>query len=432
MTDQSANQPTEQTKAKKSMGFILPVLLAIVVIAVVGYIATTRSGIDKQLVEGVVKQWAERVHAYGEANGEDITVVYDEIEMKGEAAGRHAILKNAALVIKAKQEESEAVQTTKISTAALELHPTSALFDSFKVVAAQPIESRTADHLDWRLSSVVPIALEVVQARNNSLHEVKTHLAIPEVLNLSGSTEDDAMVIKTQPGAVINNRFSADMTEMLGALIKVGGLQIESTDGQKFLQAKAIALNSDSEVLEDGNYQVVLTSSVDDLMTTDDDMPYGALNVAVDVSYRGPLPQKNEVVDWASTPAALEIRRIDVSTRDAAANLDGAFTTGGGELLPVGKATLKVNHFDFVMSELKRKGIFDKESEKVTAILLQKMTGKPIAEIENLELVLEREQGGSLKLGKMSFEEALAVVLTGGKLSGEPAAKAPAPKAKGN
>ena len=413
---------TPATKPASSSKFLLPILLVIIVVTVVGYLAATRSGIDKKAVEQAITQWGNQLTLYGKSQNQDITFAYESVDMKGEAAGRHAVVNKPSITIKTTAEDTGAVEVTRISTTDVALYLDSVALDKVKLEAEKPLEVFVNDELAGVILSSEPLVLKFARLEESDTNWISTSLALPEKLTLQSINESDTMIFNMDKGANLAGIFNEQLHSFKKADVAIDKLRIEGAQGEQYLSADTIRLNSVSNKGIEDNYRTTLAAEISNLMTTPEEMPYGAISASADMVYDGPLPSEGETLDWASTPSTLELRTLRIAAKDASAELSGQFSTGGGELLPVGKAMLKVVNFGFIRDELLKHGALDKETQKVVDILVSKMAAKPMAGITDLDLPISREKGKSLQIGQMTFEEAITVVLTGGKLA--PAAPA--------
>lgn len=423
------NEPSSVATPSRSskLSFILPIVLGIVLIAGVGYWVATRSGVDRKLVESVLAQWSERLSAYGKAHGEQITFTYDKVEMKGEGAGRFAVVMNPVIRVTEKNEETGQELTSKASTAEIEIHPKSATLDDFELVAAKPIAYEQSGKAAVQVIAQSPIKTQLSRFMEGDIRLLRTVVHVPEHITLLPEKEQDKLEISIAPDAVYDVTATEDMSAIRALKLSLADIKISGANAETFLTVQSVHASANSQPLADGNTDATILASIDKLLTTEQDMAYGALSFALDVRYKGPVPKPQQQIDWASTPSTLSINQLSLSGADASASLSGAFETGSGELLPVGSAQLQVEHFDFVRSELLKHKTLDAQSQKLMDILLQKMTGTTPEQIHQLDVTIAREKGNSLKIGKLSFEEALAIVLTGGKLSPMPK-QAPQPQ----
>lgn len=424
--------PTTPEKATKNTSFIIPALLAILAIAAIGYVAATRTGIDKKMVEASLAVWGENLAAYGKTQGEEITFAYDAVEMQGEAASRHAIVKNPHIIIQSKVEntfddagEKIVVHNTRISTASIVLQPESVSMKKLKVTAPDPIEVSVDDASSGRILSSVPLVIAVEQTEEKNVQWIDSALLLAPEMTFESPDSADTLIVKTEAGSSLSGKVSANFEVIDHAAIALNKLLITDVKSQQFLTASSIALQTQNQQQEDGTYHVAIHGQISDLLTTEEEMPYGAVNALLDVGYKGPLPKEGESLDWSTTQSELNIAKMNLSGKDTSVDVAGKFTTGSGELLPIGSVHLNVKNFAFIRDEMKKHEMFAKKDENVVAILLAKMTGTPMDEISDLDLDITREKGASLKLGKMTFEEGMAIVLTGGKLTPPPAATTP-------
>ena len=415
---------TTDAKPKKLSSFILPVIGAIAVVTVLGYFAATHVGLDKQVVVKALDVWAQQMKIYGSSHGENINFAYDDVEMKGAAANRHAIVKQVRLEVISPADDVNAGKITQIATDAVELHPSSASFSSLKVALPDPLKVTENGEAVVTIHAEKPFELLVEREKKSGMAWVSSDLRLPHAITFEAPKPEETFVLRFDENAVAQMTISEDMQQLGDVKLSLANLQIDDAQGTTAVRAKTLQLISTDKAAEDGNHQLSFKAAVDELFSDEEEMPYGAISAMADVLYTGPV-LKGQAVDWSATQAQFDLNDLKIAMADAALEAKGSFKTGGGELLPVGSAHLKVKNFAFIRDELAKQGMLDDESNKVLHALLSKAVGADYDTAEHLDLPVSREKGGSLKLGNITFEEALAIVLTGGKIAPAPA---PAPE----
>ncbi len=158
-------------------------------------------------------------------------------------------------------------------------------------------------------------------------------------------------------------------------------------------------------------------------MTNEEDMPYGAFSAAIDMAYDGPMPDENDKdFDWSKAKASFVLNALKLGAKDTSLEATADFKTAEGELLPVGKANIKIINLKFIRDELEKQGVLDKESDMLLGALVLKITDQKMKDVTDLSIDISREAKGSLKVGKSNFEDLFAIVLTGGALAPKEAA----------
>ena len=183
------------------------------------------------------------------------------------------------------------------------------------------------------------------------------------------------------------------------------------------------AFATDAVTNKQNTYDVVVNASTKQLFSTDKDMPYGAIDGAIQMDYSGPLQEGEEAIDWVNNAVTLKIQTLSIKAGDIdiSATVD-AKTLGQGDPFPIGKASINVQNLPFVVSELEKNDMLAASDKKIANALLAQAVGHTLEDSDSLKLDITRADGGSLAIGNISFEQALAIILTGG---GAPTPAAP-------
>ncbi len=427
MTD-TPNQDETQTKPAKSGRFIIPVIVVVILIAVVGYFAAMQSGLDKAVVEEALNNWAEQVEAYAARENEELVFAYDGVEMKSGATDRHAVIKNPRFITEVMRGDETEPTELVFRTESATLHPQSIRFDTLLVRLDQPIMIVAEGTDAGRIAPNTPIEIEVRHREENQQQLMEARMPIPSQIEVESLVDEENVTISMDEGAQMATSMVVGERGHGSFYANISQLQMVDFADEVLLSVKELMIDSESapaaveqpEATASGRekmYDVRLNARVEELMGRTEEMPYGAISAAVDVDYTGPLPREGETIDWAAVPAEINVRELMLKTADAAISANGDFKSGSGDLLPVGSAQLQVNNFPFIRAELRKRDGLKPEEEKIIDALLRRMVGTGFEETEAIDIALKREPGGSLHIGNMTFEEALAIVLTGGKLA---------------
>lgn len=422
-------------KTSKSSKFLLPVFAVILLIAAIGYFVAIRSGLDKEMVEKALNQWGQQIEAYAKAEGEDIKFAYDGVEMAGGATSRHAVVKNPRFTVMVQEDEDQQVPVElTLSTESASIHPESVKLDSIRVELDKPILIAADKVPVGKITSERPIEVFGAREDKEGINYTNVQFPLPEKVQIESFDTKEVVTVTTQPGAQLSSSMATAQSGLGQFKAAINGLNAVDSSGKSLLSITALSIDSSSQkaqlepqpaqpggadtpvAAETEQFDVTVHAKIDGLMGVEEEMPYGAVSLNLDADYTGPLPQENETVDWATVPSHLNLKQLSVNTKDAGLLATADFRTGSGDLLPVGAARVKINNFAFVREELRRREALEPQDETILNVLLQRMVGTGLDNTKDLDVALKREKGGSLHMGDLTFEEALAIVLTGGKI----------------
>jgi hypothetical protein len=390
--------------------FILPVFLVIALVAVAGYFIAHRGTSDKSLIAQAVQSLTDR---YGKtADGEPV-FSYDDIAITHEQGQWQTVLMNPQWIV-----EMPEMQRIVFKTPLAVLKPTSVLFDTFKAELPQPVTVERGGEAWLRVSFPQPLKADWQKVQQNDLTLYQAVVDLPDSAQIERLikpksftfTHGGEEVVRILSGA----RFAdfAEVSAMLkqvtfkadagGETLSADTLNVEYGWQQRTPQPSPVKWN-----LEVTNF----------LNSVEGSMPYGALNVKVTGNYHGNLPQSLNSFSWAEDVRSFDLSALEVQADDFALMAYGQFEKQGNELLPVGQGNVQVTNLPALREALAGYGlVLDAKDEKLADLLLRASVGQSLATAQEVELPVSRTEGGSLHIGQASFEELMAVVLTGGKL----------------
>lgn len=436
------NSPEAAAPKTSNMRFVLPLFLVIILIAAVGYIITTQTGIDKKMVEVAVKNWEAQVENFAKSQGTSLDFTYDSIEMKGQGAGRHAIIINPTFTLHekapepvegaaglTKESERNINDTMRFTTAKVELIPQSMSLDHILIRASDPITFDYDHGLKGRITADSAIELDVEKLEENKQQFLHSVIALPTQLNiesLAGDDVKDKLTVISDKGGKLDVKTDYITHELVALESDLTNVKVNDLKGESLLSVARIDILTNNVKQADGNYKVKVVGDLKDVMTNEQDMPYGAFSAAIDMAYNGPMPDEGDQnFDWSTAKAAFVLNRLELGAKDTSLQATADFKTTEGELLPVGKANIKIINLKFIRDELEKQGVLDKESDMLLSALVLKITDQKMKDLKDLSIDISREAKGSLKVGKSNFEDLFAIVLTGGALAPKDPQSAP-------
>lgn len=416
MNDQTVSKTTDKpsgTDSKSVIRFFIPVLLLILVIAGVGYFAATRTGIDKAAVEAALRGWSQQLKASsGHQGAAPIEFDFDSVEMAGSGTDRHAIVINPAFKSKMTNETT----TTSLKTPKAKLFLTSADFSSMRIELSEPLQIFADDKAVGNVRSEQPFIINAERKKEDKIDYVSAKMDVPTSFTAESYADEKNYKITQDSGAVAEFKTSTDGNNY-GSTHLVGSNLVVAVEDKTVLAVSKYTVDASDKPAANNHHAVALKADVQEISMREELMPYGALTFMSDVAYTGPLPKDQAEVDWSAVAAKLNIAQLQLKNAEAYVSVKGELQTGQKDMLPIGKLMIKAGNFPFIRSELLKHGLIAEDELPMVNSLFKQMTGQSFSEAKDMELVLSREPSQSLKLGNITLEQGLAIVLSGGKLS---------------
>ena len=410
---------TSQDQKSTTMKFALPIIVAVLLVAAIGYFATQKSGgIDHYVVQTEVDKWiAQHAEKHPETQ-----ITYEAIAMAGDVSTRHAIVTNLRVTYPIKNEEGEA-SSAEILAPSLKVEPENITFDAFNLTLLAPVRITEDDE-------VTTIATEPLLQANVSLKEsgfVDYSVPLKGVWRVTKDDEPNALLLTMADGAHILGKHAVDDSRNGEFKLTIGEMSghVEGDETSGYTM-QSLGFDAKFAPQEQAGYGAAnVRFQLAQLFTDEESMPYGPLNITLNGEYSGPMPQDDRAVDWTSEKALIDVSAFSVEAKDAALNAKLNFQTGRGELLPIGEGQLDIRNFAYVVKELRDRDVLGEAEDKLLGVLAKQITGAELDAITDLTIPLKRVDGGSLQVGKSSFEELFAIVLTGGQIMPQAAPAAP-------
>jgi hypothetical protein len=417
MTDQTPAEPEKTSYVK----FAIPIIIAVLLVAGVGYLTSKKGGVDKALVEGQLQNWIAQV----EEQYPETELDYGALEMAGGATDRHAIIKDIRIAYDMPDKDGEPMDV-EILLPEVKVEPKNVSFSEYAVTFLQPV--RITEDDETTTLSVEPALKADVSVRSAERGERVSYKApLSGAWRIENSDEPNAVLMTVAEGAQISGEYGTQ-SRLDGAVsLSVSGLSAVSEDEpDETMTLGSLQLDSVWQPLLEGQGAATLSLSLQELFTDEENMPYGPLNIALEGEYSGPMPEDERAIDWTNEKALVDISNLSIEAADVALNAKLNFQTGRGELLPIGEGQLDVRNFAYVLKELRAREALGDAEAKLLDVLAKQITGTKLDAITDLSIPRKRVDGGSLQVGKSSFEELFAIVLMGGQIMPQAAPAQPA------
>lgn len=444
MTDVSTNT----TPDKKKRGLFVPIAIAVVAVAIVGFLAS-RAGIDKALVKQQLDNFIAQMKERGKAQGRDIEITYGDLDVVGSFASKHVVIHSPVLVIRpmeqVKKPGDTSVDALRVTTPTLEIYPEAVDMSSLKIEAPEPIDFAGADAPDKSLlkwTSNVPPVLTVSQTTKGDAPYMETEYQSPSQMEFTylreqqtAGDEDksptvvpvyEKMNVEVAQGSSVKSSMAADGSGLGSVKTDFHSIVITPKEAPEGAVKIAEVTGEWSNVLNDKKLNVVHALAKAGPITSDNkDAPYLPVMLDLDATYQGAMPKTAEAIANIQSPESIiTVKDLSLTTKDSSLKATANFTANASDVLPVGSANIALTNVPFVLGELHKYGLLVPQTDHLVGSVLQLVSGTPVEQIKDLNIPIERARGGAFKIGNTTFEELFALFLKEAiqMRSGQPAA----------
>jgi len=414
-----SDQTTSEKPASSTRKFILPVAIVIVLIGVIGFIAS-QAGLDKALVKQAVDRFAADLAKSTAESPAQMTLTYKDIRLEGGFSSRFAIIESPEIREKNLRDES----VTIYRTPEIELHPTSADLSSMRIEAARPItivgNAESSAPATTVITQKSAITVDVAPEQKNGRTYIATNVSLPDAFLLDGSADEAGapwqMTVTMAPGATIKRSViegGSDWTSLSDSSVSAKTIKIvPEGKPERTITIDAIE-SSFSNTLNEQNLNVVdINANIGPISGSKDVLPYGAITAALELNFEGALARSPEAFAEAkSNESSIKLKTLSLKSENAALYATADFVSGASDLLPVGTANITVENLPFVLEELHKTAVLDEQNEKLLATVVERTTGQPIGTVKDLSIDIKRVRDGAFQIGNTTFEEIMALVL---------------------
>jgi hypothetical protein len=436
MTDESPNTAPATPAAKKRSWF-LPIALVIVLLAVVAFVIS-RAGIDKALVKQKIDDVIAQIKQNGRAQGRDIDITYGDLDVVGSFAHKHVVIHNPSLSVKPLNQkplapgEMAKSDSLVVTTPEIEIYPESADLSALRVEAAQPINFAAQDAPEKSLMKVTgntPFTVSFAQENMQGVPYTNVEYISPTETDCTylreqqatGAEEQtpslapiyDTLHVVVAPGSGIESHFAADGSQLGHANIHYNDVVMAPKSAPDGMVNITAIKGEWSNVLNEKKQNVIHnTFAMGPITAGKDLLPIAPVSLNLDVSYTGAtLKTPESVAALKSEQSSIDVKTFTLTTKDASINVTASFVADASDVLPVGTANIAIVNMPFFLTQLRTYALLNPANEGIVDPMLQLMTGSPVEQLKDTTIAVERQRGGSFKIGQTTFEELFATFL---------------------
>lgn len=387
------------------------VAVAIIVIALIGYLTSHSSFTEQDVVAGI-GEISQDMEGYMQANQYDGQFVYQSIQLEGGIFSRKAIIKHPSLVF------NTARSGWMVSAPALIVKPSGAGMHAFDLMLEQeePIMFEDGDRY-YELTTQHPLSISV--KRDTEAKKMTYAMDVDEesqytLVDQSNKQQQQYYVMRLGAGSVANGTLDlAEKSYYEEATLVSPVVEFSSN----IIKMDTLHSVYETAVNEGANLHHY-TVETDSLTMAGALEALGKLSVAFEledaISFQDDETFGNHT---------LEIADLTVGGEDFSLKGDGKLQMKNGEGLPFGVMNLTLASPDALLQRLGRAAVIPEVSIPVVKSALLK-AATPVSEGDDtLALTLQRTPGGAFMIGNKTFEE-LTVSVIADILKGAKAAKA--------
>jgi hypothetical protein len=431
-----------ETLPKKKRKLLIPALAVVGGVLVVGFVVS-QAGLDKALVKQKLDESILAIKEKGRAQGRDIDITYGDLEVAGTFLDKRVIVHQPVLTVKPLNRAPLAPgavakpDSLVITTDEMAIYPRAVDLSSATFSLAKPVNFAAENDPEKSLLKVEassPLAVTVSQKTVDGVAHTVTQHTAPATLTLTYLREETAtgtedatpqvnpvystLLVNIAQGSTIESDSATDGSGLGHAAIDFGKISLVPQTAPETAIEIAGVHSAWSNVLNEKKLNVVSAKSdIGPTTANADVLPYAPIAFGMDFVFEGAAPKTAPALAAAAgepTPpqeSTITLNKLSFTTKDSSLSAHANFVASPTDILPVGTAELKLTNVPFVLTELRKIGLLNAQTEARYIPLLEQIAGAPIASLTDLEVPIKRERGGSFNIGKTTFEELFALLL---------------------
>lgn len=422
----SAGSDTAKKSGSKVKRYALIVAAVVVVLGTGAYFASKR-GLSEAVLSQVIDSWIAEQEQRAKQDGSEVDLAYESIRMEGSLSDSYVVIEKPSMIV-APEGVSLAQaggEATKFTTDRIILYPESTTLErvriempdalqvynageqnpTFKVKANTPLMFAVAqENLDGKLFTTVKHYLpnlwliEYLSAQEASGEEEQTPVLTAHYTTYSLSLNE---------GGYYNSRIlsGGDLGE---AEMKFSGLTLhDSAQAPIFTLAdfdgawKGV-IDENQHTMQSLKLTVGEASAGDALPEL---KPYMPAKLVLNANMGVVSPDAEAV----SSTVALEA--FDLALGKTSIHANGGFEAGSEEILPVGKADIRIDNLAGFVSQLQQDEMISVSDVRIVQDVANAVLGEGNDLTGSESFTVERQRGGSFMVGKVPFEALVATVM---------------------
>lgn len=436
MTETTPNAPSSKPRSLTPL-----IVLGILLIVILGFVAS-RQGIDRALVKQALDNLAAQLKERGNAQGSDFTLTYGELEVTGGFTNKHVVVHDPVLEVKPKAGVAvsspvgrTAPKGLRISTEKAEIYADASDMSSVRVDFPSMINFVGIDDQEkslLKISANEPLEFTSTQQKEgDALHQIvafkaPTNMELTYLRESQAKGEEDkaptvtpvyeTLNVASSSGSGFSSDMLADGSSVGVAKVYFNNLVLTPKETpQNAIRIGEVTGEWSNLLNADKSNSLRAALKFGPVASDSKDVPYLPVMLDFDASYTGPSMHGPEAGQASAAPmqSVMTLKGLSLTTKDAKLSGAANFTASAGDVLPVGSARLTLTNVPYVLGELRKYGIVNPQNEQGISDVISKIAGVPIAQVKDLDIPIQRPQGGSFRIGNATVEELLALLMKG-------------------
>lgn len=419
-------------KKRKLLPFAI---LGIITVLAAGFFVS-RAGLDKALVKQHVDAVIASIKEQGRDQGRDIDIRYKEITIAGGFLDKHVVLLEPSISIKPLEREplgpdgKRKMDSLVITTEYLLIDPKAVDLSSVTYSLPKPINFAPEDAPEKSLLKIepsTPIAATMTKKKQGETSFTEIKSTLPQTIDITYLREQKAegvedatptitpvyssLGVQVAPDSTIYSHMADDDSGFGSIVLAIGNVTLtpkETPEG--IISIAGVKLRWSNEITPEQRRMLAAKADIGPITAAQEILPYAPVALALDLEVDAPSAKENASAE-AQKDASLKLKTFSITTKEAALTGEADFTSTAGDMLPTGTAKLQLTNFQYVLNELRKNGVFKATQEQTFLPMIEKISGKPVAEIQEFSVPISRQKGGAFMIGNASFEELFALLL---------------------
>ena len=426
----SSGSPSAAVKkpAAKFKRYGLIVLGVVMVLGAGAYFASKR-GLSEAALSLLVDSWIEEQERIAKEDGTEVDIAYDEIELHGNFSNHFVVIKKP--IMRVAPEGLSLAQAgsdvTVFSTDRVILYPETPTLERVRIELPDTLDifDMGAQNPNFRVKPNTPLMVAVGQEKVGDANFTTISHYLPNTWDIAYLNSEEAGGEEDQTPLLTPSYHNYKITMNEGAryysriisgghlgdgTLALSGLVVSDEANNAALFSVADIKGEWKGVIDEEQRQLqALNVSISDVVAGDamPDMALylpASLKLAVNMS----AAQIDADTIGASTVA---LDDFELKLGKTALRVQGGFEAGAEEILPVGKADVRIENLAALVSQLQQDDLISVGDVRLVQDVANAVVGEKNDLTQTVEFTLERARGGAFTVGKVPFEVLVATVL---------------------
>lgn len=406
------------------------IVAGVVIVLGAGAYFASKRGLSEAALSQVVDSWIEEQEQRAKQDGTEVDIAYDAIHLEGSFSDHHIVIEKPAMRVApdglSLAQAGDQIttfatdriilypETTTLERVRIELPDALRIYNNgvqnptMKIKANTPLMFAVAqDNVDGKLFTTVNHYLpnlwliEYLSSQEASGDEEQTPVLTPSYTNYS---------LTLNEGGQYHSRILSG-GELGEAALKFSGFTlVDASQATVFTLAD---FNGEWKgVIDENSHELQSLKITAGEANAGDALPelkpYMPAKISVNANM-GQLQPLEGAPETASSTIAVDA--LDLVINTTSLNATGGFEAGAEEILPVGKADIRIDNLAALVSQLQQDGVISVSDVRIVQGVANAVLGEGNDLTGAESFTVERTRGGAFMIGKVPFEALVATVL---------------------